>query len=121
MMTTRIDPMNWTTTLIIAAVVAVIFMIKKIRQISAKDALEKLKTQKVNFLLSDLYMPNMDGIELTKQVRAMNQYRCMPILILTTETLITRKNEGQAAGVSGWFVKPFEAAQLIKVIKRLMP
>jgi two-component system chemotaxis response regulator CheY len=66
-------------------------------------------------------MPYVDGIELTKQVRSMIQYRCMPILVLTTEAQTQRKNEGQTAGVSGWFVKPFEPSQLIKVIKRLMP
>jgi two-component system chemotaxis response regulator CheY len=92
-----------------------------IEAVDGKDALEKLKTQKVNLLLTDLYMPHMDGIELTKQVRAMPPYRYMPILVLTTESLTTRKNEGQVAGVSGWFVKPFESAQLIKVIKRLIP
>ena len=92
-----------------------------VEAVDGKDALEKLKTNKVNLLLTDLYMPHIDGIELAKQVRAMSQYRYMPILVLTTEALISRKNEGQAAGVSGWFVKPFEPAQLIKVIKRLIP
>ena len=92
-----------------------------IEAVDGKDALEKLKTQKVNLLLTDLYMPHMDGIELAKQVRAMPQYRYLPILVLTTEALTVRKNEGQAAGVSGWFVKPFEPSQLIKVIKRLIP
>ncbi len=92
-----------------------------VEAVDGKDALEKLQKNKINLLLTDLYMPNMDGMELTKQVRALSQYKFMPILILTTEVLLTKKNEGQAAGVSGWFVKPFEPEQLIKVIKRLIP
>lgn len=92
-----------------------------VEAVDGMDALEKIKTQKINLLLTDLYMPHLDGIELAKQVRGMMQYRCMPILVLTTEAQAARKNEGQAAGVSGWFVKPFEPSQLIKVIKRLMP
>jgi two-component system chemotaxis response regulator CheY len=92
-----------------------------VEAVDGQDALEKLKTKKVNLLLTDLYMPQLDGIGLAKQVRAMTQYRFLPILILTTETKIERKEEGQAAGVSGWFVKPFEPAQLLKVIKRLIP
>jgi two-component system, chemotaxis family, chemotaxis protein CheY len=91
-----------------------------IEAVDGKDALDKLKKQKINLLLTDLYMPLMDGIELAKQVRALVQYRCMPILVLTTEAQTTKKSEGQAAGVSGWFVKPFEPTQLIKVIKRLI-
>ena len=92
-----------------------------IEAVDGQDALEKLKKQKINLLLTDLYMPRLDGIGLAKQVRALAQYRFMPILILTTEVQIAKKNEGQAAGVSGWFVKPFEPGMLIKVIKRLMP
>lgn len=92
-----------------------------VEAVDGKDALEKLQKNKINLLLTDLYMPNMDGIELVKQVRAISQYKFMPILILTTEVLLAKKNEGQAAGVSGWFVKPFEPTQLIKVIKRLIP
>jgi two-component system chemotaxis response regulator CheY len=92
-----------------------------IEAVDGQDALDKLSQQKVNLLLTDLYMPHMDGIALAKQVRALSQYRCMPILILTTEAQPAKKAEGQAAGVSGWFVKPFEPAQLIKVIKRLIP
>ncbi len=92
-----------------------------VEAVNGRDALEKLKAHKIQLLLTDLYMPLMDGLELAKQVRAIAQYRFLPILVLTTEAKIERKTEGQAAGVSGWFVKPFEPAQLLKVIKRLIP
>ncbi len=92
-----------------------------VEAVDGRDALEKLKAHKVQLMLTDLYMPHLDGLELAKLVRAIEQYRFLPILVLTTEAKIDRKAEGQAAGVSGWFVKPFEPTQLIKVIKRLIP
>ena len=84
------------------------------------DALAKLQAQRVELVITDLYMPRMDGIELIKQVRALKSYRFTPILMLTTETQGGRKAEGQAAGATGWIVKPFEPQQLTKVIKRVL-
>jgi len=86
-----------------------------------RDALSKLREQRVSLIITDLYMPNLDGIELIKQVRASPSYRFTPILMLTTESQGSKKSEGQAAGATGWIVKPFQPEQLLKVVKRVLP
>jgi two-component system chemotaxis response regulator CheY len=91
-----------------------------VEAVDGVDALAKLQAQRVDLVITDLYMPHMDGIELIKQVRALKSHRFTPILMLTTETQGGRKAEGQAAGATGWIVKPFEPQQLLKVIKRVL-
>jgi len=85
------------------------------------DALEKLNGTPVNMFIVDLNMPHIDGFELTRSVRAMSQYRFTPIVMLTTESLETKKKEGKAAGATGWITKPFKPDQLIGVVKKVMP
>ncbi len=85
------------------------------------DALAKLQASRFDLVITDLYMPRLDGIELIKRVRALANYRFTPILMLTTESDGSRKAEGQAAGATGWIVKPFEPQQLLKVVKRVLP
>lgn len=65
-------------------------------------------------------MPNMDGIELVRRLRAMPEYRFVPILMLTTEAGADRKAEGKAAGATGWIVKPFSPEQLVATIRRVI-
>jgi two-component system chemotaxis response regulator CheY len=65
-------------------------------------------------------MPNMDGLELTRQVRALPQYKFVPIVLLTTESHAEKKQEGKAAGATAWIVKPFNADQLLAVVKKVM-
>src|ERR1019366_5395512 len=72
------------------------------------DALSKLKGQELHLFLSDINMPKMDGLELTRQLRAMPQYRFVPIVLLTTESHPEKKQEGKAAGATAWIVKPFK-------------
>ena len=64
-------------------------------------------------------MPNMDGIELTRQIRANEDYKFTPIVVLTTESQSDKMNEGKAAGATGWIVKPFNSDKLLQVVKRL--
>ena len=71
------------------------------------DALEKAGQQRFALVLADVNMPNMDGIELVRRLRALPEYRFVPILMLTTESGADRKAEGKAAGATGWIVKPF--------------
>ena len=85
-----------------------------------KDALGKLQSSQVDMLITDLNMPNMNGIELVKQVRGLSQYRFLPIVMLTTESQDSRKQEGKAAGATGWIVKPFKPDQLITVVKKVL-
>ncbi len=84
-----------------------------------KDALAKL-TGPVDMIVTDLNMPNMDGIELIRSVRALPQYKFTPIVMLTTESQASRKEEGKAAGATGWIVKPFKPEQLLAVAKKLL-
>ena len=85
------------------------------------DALAKSNTQKVDLFITDLNMPNMDGIQLTRQLRAAAPYRFTPIVLLTTESQQSKKMEGKSAGATGWIVKPFEPQQLLAVVKRVCP
>ena len=84
------------------------------------DALSKLKGREVDLFLSDINMPNMDGLELTRQLRAMPQYKFVPIVLLTTESHPEKKQEGKAAGATAWIVKPFNPDQLLTVVKKVM-
>jgi two-component system chemotaxis response regulator CheY len=85
------------------------------------DALAKSGTQKVDLFITDLNMPNMDGIQLIRQLRAVTQHRFTPIVLLTTESHQEKKMEGKAAGATGWIVKPFEMPQLLAVVKKVCP
>lgn len=86
-----------------------------------RDALEKLDRDPVNMFIVDLNMPNVDGFELTRSVRSMDQYKFAPIVMLTTESLEEKKQEGKAIGATGWITKPFKPDQLIGVVKKVMP
>ncbi|KAF0189452.1 MAG: two-component system chemotaxis family response regulator [Desulfobulbaceae bacterium] len=85
-----------------------------------KDALAKLSAGKVDMVITDLNMPNMNGIELIKALRANPAYKFVPIVLLTTESQDTKKQEGKAAGATGWIVKPFKPEQLLSVIKKVL-
>ncbi|MFP4391718.1 MAG: response regulator [Desulfohalobiaceae bacterium] len=84
-----------------------------------QDALKKLKGQ-VDMIITDLNMPNMDGIELIRQVRQISEYKFMPIVMLTTESQDEKKQEGKKAGASGWIVKPFKPPQILSVVQKLL-
>ncbi|MFW6179944.1 MAG: response regulator [Desulfohalobiaceae bacterium] len=84
-----------------------------------QDALNKLKGQ-VDMIITDLNMPNMDGIELIRQVRQISEYKFMPIVMLTTESQDEKKQEGKKAGASGWIVKPFKPPQILSVVQKLL-
>jgi two-component system chemotaxis response regulator CheY len=84
-----------------------------------KDALGKLRGA-VNMVITDLNMPNMDGIELIKNIRSQAAYKFIPIVMLTTESQATKKQEGKSAGATGWIVKPFTPEQLLAVVKKVL-
>lgn len=85
-----------------------------------QEALAKLKSSSVDMVVTDLNMPNMNGIELTKSLRAMSEYKFIPILFLTTESQLHKKEAAREAGATGWIVKPFKPDQLLKVIKKIL-
>ncbi|MFT7772823.1 response regulator [Roseateles sp.] len=85
-----------------------------------QDALNKLTGQKVHLMISDVNMPNMDGISFVKAVKQRPAYRFTPIVMLTTESQESKKAEGQAAGAKAWVVKPFRPEQMLGVVQKLV-
>jgi two-component system chemotaxis response regulator CheY len=85
-----------------------------------QEALEKAKRTRADLVLSDVNMPRMDGLQLTRELRQLPDYKFTPILILTTEAGGDKKMEGKAAGATGWIVKPFNPEQLISTVKRVL-
>jgi len=84
------------------------------------DALEKAQADKFSLIITDINMPRMDGIELTKQIRQTHGYKFTPIIALTTENQQEKMEEGKAAGATGWIVKPFTAEKLLAVVKKIV-
>jgi two-component system chemotaxis response regulator CheY len=91
-----------------------------IEAVDGQDALNHLTGVTIDMMITDLNMPNMDGIELIKQVRAKPQYKFIPIVMLTTESQDDKKQAGKAAGATGWIVKPFKPDQLLAVINKVL-
>jgi len=85
-----------------------------------QEALELAKTQTFDLVLTDVNMPIMDGITLTKELRALPEYRFTPILVLTTESGTDKKQEGRAARATGWLVKPFNPEQLLATVRKVV-
>jgi two-component system chemotaxis response regulator CheY len=83
------------------------------------DALAKLTGQKVHLIISDVNMPGMDGITFLKTIKQHPTYRFTPVIMLTTESEESRKQEGKAAGARAWVVKPFQPDQLVNAVQRL--
>jgi len=84
------------------------------------QALQLAKSRQFDLVLSDVNMPNMDGISLIRALRELPAYKFTPILMLTTEAGSDKKQEGKSAGATGWIVKPFNPEQLLSTIKRVV-
>lgn len=91
-----------------------------IEAVDGRDALLKLDGNPVDMVITDLNMPNIDGIGLIRELRAKPECRFMPIIMLTTESQDSIKQEGRAAGATGWIVKPFKTEQLLAVVKKVL-
>ncbi|MGE8504000.1 two-component system chemotaxis response regulator CheY [Ectopseudomonas oleovorans] len=85
-----------------------------------KDALGKLDGRKVHLIISDVNMPNMDGITFLKNVKQLPAYKFTPVIMLTTEAGEAKKEEGRAAGAKAWVVKPFQPAQMLTAVSKLI-
>ena len=92
--------------------------------IEAADGVEALdlakKNNGVDLVISDINMPNLDGIGLIKELRQLPSFKFTPILMLTTESGADKKAEGKAAGATGWIVKPFNPEQLLATIGKVL-
>ena len=91
-----------------------------VEAVDGMDGLEKARSKNFNLILTDQNMPRMDGLALVKSLRALPQYRTVPILMLTTESSDAMKAQGKAAGATGWLVKPFDPQKLIEVVKKVI-
>jgi two-component system, chemotaxis family, chemotaxis protein CheY len=85
-----------------------------------KDAMGKLAGQKIHLVISDVNMPNMDGISFVKAMKAQVAYKFTPVIMLTTEASEAKKQEGQAAGAKAWVVKPFQPPQMLAAVSKLV-
>lgn len=91
-----------------------------VEAVDGQDGLDKAKAGTFNLILTDQNMPKMDGITLIKSLRALPQYRSVPILMLTTESGDAMKAQGRAAGATGWLIKPFDPVKLLEVVKKVI-
>ncbi len=83
------------------------------------EALECVKNNEYNLCVADYHMPNMDGISFIKEVRKSFSNETLPIIMLTTECITGRIEEGKHAGADGWIIKPFNPSLLTRIIDRL--
>ena len=89
---------------------------------NGKEAVNKLNAgTKPALVVTDLNMPEMDGITLIQEIRKMAAFKFTPILMLTSESADDQKKTRQAAGATGWIVKPFNPEQMLKVIQKVLP
>ncbi|MFC4727302.1 response regulator [Coralloluteibacterium thermophilus] len=83
-------------------------------------ALDRAKGQRFAAVVTDVNMPNMDGISLIRELRQLPDYKFTPLLMLTTESGADKKSEGKAAGATGWLVKPFNPEQLVATVRKVL-
>jgi two-component system chemotaxis response regulator CheY len=93
---------------------------------NGKDALIKLTMMeaggtKPDVIVTDVNMPEMDGIELVREIRKLSAFKHVPVLVLTTDNTDEKKEVGRAAGATGWLVKPFDSELILKVIRKVLP
>ena len=91
-----------------------------VEAVDGVDGLAKAKEDKFNLVITDINMPNMDGIEMIKQIRQTEGYKFTPIIALTTENQDSKMQEGKAAGAKGWIVKPFTSEKLLAIVKKII-
>jgi two-component system, chemotaxis family, chemotaxis protein CheY len=91
-----------------------------IEAVDGKDALAKLDGRKIHLIISDVNMPNMDGINFVKETKKLDAYKFTPVIMLTTESQENKKQEGQAAGAKAWVVKPFQPPQMLAAVSKLI-
>lgn len=85
-----------------------------------EEGLSAARREKFDLVITDVNMPRMDGIALIRELRALPGYRTTPLLMLTTETGDEKKQQGRAAGATGWLLKPFNPERLLNVVQRVL-
>ena len=85
-----------------------------------RDALNKLTGQRIHLMISDVNMPNMDGLTFLREVKARPEYKFTPVIMLTTESSEDKKKQGQSGGAKAWMVKPFQPQQMLAAVSKLV-
>ena len=89
--------------------------------VDGKDGLEKLKKDPaIKLIISDVNMPNMDGLTLVEELRKLPQYQNAPILMLSTESDPNLKQRGKEVGVTGWILKPINQVTFSSIIDKVV-
>ncbi|MBI3351469.1 MAG: response regulator [Nitrospirae bacterium] len=91
-----------------------------VEAVDGEEGLNKAKANQAQLVLTDQNMPKMDGLTLIKTLRSLDQYKVIPILMLTTESDDSMKVKGREAGATGWLVKPFNPEKLLEVVKKVI-
>lgn len=91
-----------------------------VEAVDGLDALEKLNDTRPEMMFVDVNMPRMDGLEFVKQARQLPVCRYTPIVMLTTESHTSKRQEGRIAGATGWIIKPFKPDQLLQIVTKLL-
>lgn len=90
-----------------------------IEAVDGQDACTKLNGQKLNLIVCDVNMPNMDGLTFLRHLKTTAAYKFTPVIMLTTESQEAKKAEGRAAGAKAWITKPFQPSQLVDAANKL--
>ncbi|OHX13980.1 response regulator [Chromobacterium sphagni] len=87
---------------------------------NGKEALDMLDGRKIHLIISDVNMPQLDGISLLKHIKQLPQYKFTPVIMLTTESADEKKREGKEAGAKAWVIKPFQPPVLLTAVSKLI-
>ncbi|MGK0249844.1 MAG: two-component system chemotaxis response regulator CheY, partial [Oleispira sp.] len=87
---------------------------------NGKDALKRLDNERIDLFISDVNMPEMDGLTLLKSLKMRSDTKFTPVIMLTTETEAAKKEEGRAAGAKAWVVKPFQPSQMLAAVSKII-
>ena len=90
-----------------------------VEAVDGKDAVGKLTGQKLNLIVCDVNMPNMDGLSFLRHLKGTGAYKFVPVIMLTTESQESKKAEGRAAGARAWITKPFQPSTLVEAVNKL--
>ena len=91
-----------------------------IEAVDGEDALDRLRSRRIDLVLTDQNMPRMDGLTLVRRLRERESFRSTPILVLSAESSAQMKQAGRAAGATGWLVKPFDPERLVEVVNQVV-
>lgn len=88
--------------------------------VDGQDGLAKLASGQFDLIVTDLNMPNMDGLTMIRELRKLPAHTGVPVIFLTTESDAEMKQQAKAAGATGWLTKPFDPESLVKIVRKVL-